>query len=114
MEVKVNKDIQEYQENMYFGLTMRQFFFSVLGCATAIGLYFLCRNTLGLEVTTWVCVLGVVPWAAMGFLKYNGMSAEQFVWCWFKTKYLEPRHYLSEPVSYYYEIMREGLDDKNT
>ena len=30
MEVKINKEIREYTENMFFGLSMRQFFFSVL------------------------------------------------------------------------------------
>lgn len=37
MEVRVNKEIREYAENMFFGLTLRQFFFSVLGCAAAVG-----------------------------------------------------------------------------
>ena len=40
MEVRVNKDIKEYKENMFFGLTLRQFIFSVLGCAVAVVLYF--------------------------------------------------------------------------
>ena len=59
MEVKINKEIREYSENMFFGLTLRQFFFSALGCAAAVGIYFLCRDALGLEITTLLCVLGV-------------------------------------------------------
>ena len=68
MEVRVNKDIKEYKENMFFGLTLRQFIFSVLGCAVAVALYFALKDKLGLEVATWVCVLGVAPFAALGFL----------------------------------------------
>lgn len=109
MEVRVNKDIQEYKENMFFGLTLRQFFFSVLGCAVAVCLYFLCKDTLGLEVTTWVCVLGVVPFAAIGFLKYNGMPAEQVIIAWTKTKFINPREYLAQPVCFYYEILEEDI-----
>ena len=91
MEVKINKEIREYSENMFFGLTLRQFFFSVIGCAVAVVIYFLCKETLGLEITTWLCVLGVVPFAAIGFIKYNGLTAEQVADAYVKSKLLYPR-----------------------
>ncbi len=31
MEVKVNKEIRNYTESIYFGLSLRQFIFSVFG-----------------------------------------------------------------------------------
>jgi len=39
MEVKMNKEIQEFQESFFFGLSMRQCFFSVLAIAAAVGVY---------------------------------------------------------------------------
>ena len=109
MEVRVNKDIQEYKESMFFGLTLRQFFFSALGCVAAVVLYFLFKDKLGLEITTWICVIGTVPFAAMGFLKYNGMTAEQFAVAWLKAKVIYPKKYLSEPVSIYYRMMEDSI-----
>ena len=109
MEVRVNKDIKEYKENMFFGLTLRQFIFSVLGCSVAVALYFALKDKLGLEVATWVCVLGVAPFAALGFLRYNGMPAEQVFIAWLKTKWINPRKYLSQPSSCYYEAMAESI-----
>ncbi|MDO4486379.1 MAG: PrgI family protein [Bacillota bacterium] len=109
MEVRVNKDIKEYKENMFFGLTLRQFIFSVLGCIVAVILYFALKDKLGLEVATWVCVLGVAPFAALGFLRYNGMPAEQVFIAWLRTKWINPRKYLSQPASYYYEAMEESI-----
>ena len=109
MEVKINKEIREYSENMFFGLTLRQFFFSVLGCAAAVGIYFLARQPLGLEITTWLCVLGVVPFAAVGFIKYNGMTAEQFAWAYVKSKIIFPYRYLCTPRSVYYDAMEENI-----
>lgn len=32
MEVKINREIREYTESMFFGLSMRQFVFSVMAC----------------------------------------------------------------------------------
>ena len=109
MEVRINKEIREYSENMFFGLTLRQFFFSVLGCGVAVGIYFLCRDALGLEITTWLCVLGVVPFAAVGFLRYNGMPAEKFIAAYVKSRFLVPSGYLSRPESLYFKAMEESI-----
>ena len=86
MEVKINKEIRNYTESMFFGLSLRQFIFSVLACGVAVGLYFLLRPYFGMETLSWVCILGAFPFAAMGFIKYNGMTAEQFVWARRKRK----------------------------
>ena len=73
MEVKINKEIRNYTESMFFGLSLRQFIFSVLACGVAVGLYFLLRPRFGTETLSWVCILGAFPFAAMGFIKYNGI-----------------------------------------
>ena len=91
MEVKINKEIRNYTESMFFGLSLRQFIFSVLACGVAVGLYFLLRPQFGTETLSWVCILGAFPFAAMGFIKYNGMTAEQFVWAWIKSEFLMPK-----------------------
>ena len=49
MEVKINKEIRNYTESMFFGLSLRQFIFSVLACGVAVGLYFLLRPRFGTE-----------------------------------------------------------------
>lgn len=38
MEVKINKEIRNYTESMFFGLSLREFIFSVLTCGVAVGL----------------------------------------------------------------------------
>ena len=77
MEVKINREIRSYTESMFFGLSMRQFIFSVLAIGVAVGLYFLLRPHFGVETVSWMCILGAVPFALLGFLNYHGMTAEQ-------------------------------------
>lgn len=36
LEVKINREIREYQENIFFGLNLRQFTFSILAIALAL------------------------------------------------------------------------------
>ena len=40
MEIKINKEILNYKETIFFGLSMRQFVCAVLAVGVAVGLYF--------------------------------------------------------------------------
>ena len=110
MEVKINKEIRNYTESMFFGLSLRQFIFSVLACGVAVGLHFLLRPRFGTETLSWVCILGAFPFAAMGFIKYNGMTAEQFVWAWIKSEFLMPKKLMFLPDNLYYETVKPTIE----
>lgn len=110
MEVKINKEIRNYTESMFFGLSLRQFIFSVLACGVAMGLYFLLRSRFGTETLSWVCILGAFPFAAMGFIEYNGMTAEQFVWAWLKSEFLMPKKLMFLPDNLYYETVKPTIE----
>ena len=112
MEVKINKEIREYTENMFFGLSMRQFFFSVLACGAAIGLYFFANPYLSDELVSWVCILGAVPFVFLDFFRYNGMAAEQFLWAWVKSEALTPKKLVFRSENLYYEALRPMLEAK--
>ena len=74
----MNKEIRDYQESMFWGLSFRQCLFSVLAILAALGIYFVTRKYAGEQVTGWLCILGAAPFAACGFFRYHGMTAEQF------------------------------------
>ncbi len=90
MEIKINREIRNYTESMFFGLSMRQFIFAVIGCGMAVGMYFILKPFFGVETLSWMCMLGAAPFIACGFVTYNGMTAEQFAWVWIKSKFIEP------------------------
>ena len=50
LEVRINKEVRDYQESLFFGLTLRQFMFALLAVAVAVGIYFGLRPVLGSEV----------------------------------------------------------------
>lgn len=112
MEVKVNKEIRNYTESIYFGLSLRQFIFSILACLMAVGLYFIIKPYFGLETLSWLCILGASPFAALGFITYNGLTAEQFVWAWIKSELLIPREIKFESNNVYWEAMIPYINKK--
>lgn len=112
MEVKINREIREYTESMFFGLTLRQFIFTVLAAATSIISYFILRPVIGIEAVSWVCMLTAVPFAVLGFVRYNGMPAEKFIWAWIKSEILMPRHLCFGNSNLYMELLSGAERDK--
>ena len=64
MEVKINREIRNYTEAMFFGLSLRQFIFSACACVVAVGIYFLLKPYVGTETVSWMCILGAAKGAA--------------------------------------------------
>lgn len=112
MEVKINREIRQYTESMFFGLSARQFFFSLAAVGVAVLLYFVLKPYVGTETVSWVCILGAAPLAAMGFVSYHGMTAEAFLWAWIRSELLEPREIRFQPNNLYYEMMKESLEKR--
>ncbi len=111
IEVKMNKEIMEYREAMFFGLDFRQMACSLLAVLAAVGIYFSLREKAGEEVTGWLCMLGAAPFAFCGFFRYHGMTAEQFAWAFIKSEFLYPKRLLFQPEDLYYQCMEERISN---
>ena len=93
---------------MYFGLGLRQLIFSALALIVAGVSFFFLRPSLGLEVASWVSILAAVPFGALGFITYNGMTAERFIWTWIKSEFILPRRLRFYETNFYYEAVKRG------
>ena len=109
MEIKMNKEIRDYQESIFFGLNFRQFFCSLLAVLAAAGIYFGLKDLAGDEITGWLCMAGAAPFAVCGFFRYHGMTAEQFLWAFVKSEFLYPKRLLYKPEDLYYACMEETI-----
>lgn len=109
MEVKINKDVREYTESMFFGLSLRQFVFSFIALIVAVVIYFWLKPHFGTETVSWMCVLGAAPFAALGFINYHGLNAEQLLWAWLKSEIIEPKKLIFESSTLYYNVLKENI-----
>ena len=109
MEVKINREIRDYTESMFFGLSLRQFIFSLVGIVVAVTVYFLLKDHLGTETVSWVCILSAAPFAALGFITYHGMTAEQFLLAWVRSELIAPKELRFVPENIYYTALEETI-----
>ena len=105
MEIKINKEIRNYKETIFFGLSMRQFVCAVLAVGVAVGLYFGMSRIADRETVSWVCIVGAAPIAAAGFFHYNGLTLERFLWAWFKSEFLMASNRVWKSENYYLEAI---------
>ena len=111
MEIRINKEIKDYHESLFMGLSMRQFMCSLGAVGAAVGIYFGLKGVLDKETVSWLCIVCAAPLAATGFFNYNGMNFEQFVVAYIYSEFLcsGVRTYKSE--NYIYEAYKEVLKD---
>ena len=112
MEVKINKEIRNYTDSIVLGLTLRQCFFSVLACFVAVIVYFLFIDVLGLEVTSWLCIVVAIPFAALGFVSYQGMNFEKILINVWRSFLMSHRQLVFRPYNLYYEILKDYIENQ--
>ena len=104
MEIKINKEIKNYSEKIFFGLTIRQFIFTIMACVMAIMTYF-DFNNLNKELISWLCIFSKLPFFFFGFFNYNGLNAERFLFVFIKSKFLIPKKLRFKNFNFYYELL---------
>ena len=103
-EIKINKEIRDYTESIFFGLSLRQSIFSIIACGIACGIFFLLNDMLGTEITSWLCMLGAAPFAAFGFIRFQGMYTFVIVNTIFYWLLLSSRDLINKPFNLYNEV----------
>lgn len=110
MEIKINKEVRSYTESIFFGLSPRQFIYSILACLVAVVIYFLTIDTLGMETTSWLCMLGAAPFASIGFITYQSMTMEKIIIEFFKSVLLKHTELIDKPINLYYELAKPIIE----
>ncbi len=109
-EIKINKEIRDYTESIFFGLSLRQSIFSIIACIIACGLYFLFKDRLGTEMTSWLCMLGAAPFAALGFIRFQGMYTEDIVKTALYSFLLSSTNLINKSFDLYEEIFNSIIN----
>lgn len=111
MEIKVPKEVRQHRENIFFGLSARQFLCGAMAVGAAVGVYLNFSPLLGPKTAGWMCMLCAAPLAAAAFFNYNGLTLERFVLALVRFFLrARPRPYVSE--NYYYTAIQAGRNQR--
>jgi hypothetical protein len=78
IEIRIPKEIKNYREKLFFGLTLRQCICTAIALLICVPIYIFGNRFLPQEAVSWVVIIIAVPLMFTGFFRYNDMAFEQF------------------------------------
>ena len=99
IEIRIPKEIKNYREKFFFGLTVRQCICAAAALLLCVPLYIFGGKFLPWEVISWLVLIIAAPLMLVGFFRYNDMTFEKFAveWLYFQH-YPQKRVYSYEPI----------------
>ncbi len=79
IEVRIPKEITEYQEKILFGLSIRQLISFTIALTTGVTTYLLAATLWGEDVAGYIVIIEVMPIFAIGFIRINGFNFEKYL-----------------------------------
>lgn len=79
IEVRIPKEITEYKEKILLGMSLRQLICFAIAIATSFGVFFLLKGIFSLSTLGTIIMIINIPIIAIGFLKKNGFTMEQWI-----------------------------------
>lgn len=111
IEIRIPKEIKNYREKLFFGLTLRQCICAGVALLICVPLYIFGNRFLPQEMVSWLVILIAAPLMLAGFFRYNDMMFEQFAVEFFFHNFTpQKRVYSYEPI--YMDFRKEYLAEE--
>lgn len=111
IEIRIPKEIKNYREKLFFGLTLRQCICAGVALLICVPLYIFGNRFLPQEMVSWLVILIAAPLMLAGFFRYNDMMFEQFAVEFFFHNFTpQKRVYSYEPI--YMDLRKEYLAEE--
>lgn len=110
IEVRIPKEIRDFKEKLFFGLTLRQTICTVIAIAICVPLYFWGKDYMSKDTLNWALLIVSLPLLLLGFVTYNGLTAEQLFIAWLKMQ-LNPQKRLYKQESIYDQIRKDVINE---
>ena len=99
IEIRIPKEIKNYREKLFFGLTLRQCICAGVALLICVPLYIFGNKIMPQEIVSWLVILIAAPLMLAGFFRYNDMMFEQFaVEMYYQNFTPQKRVYSYEPI----------------
>ncbi len=81
MNIPINRNIDEFQDDFYKGLSFRQTCFSAVTLVSGGAVFTFTYAILGIPqmLAVYLTIAAAAPWAAWGFIKIKGMPVNTYL-----------------------------------
>lgn len=111
IEIRIPKEIKNYREKLFFGLTLRQSICAGVALLICVPLYIFGNKIIPQEALSWLVIIIAAPLMLAGFFRYNDMNFEQFAVEFIYHNFTsQKRVYSYEPI--FMELRNEYISDE--
>ncbi len=107
LSAKIPKDIRDYQEKLFLGMTARQLVAITVTFVVCVPLYIFGRMFIPEDLIAWAVLIVGAPLMAIGFYKKNGLTAEKAFVVWLRREVLYPQKTNFKQSCYWRELINE-------
>lgn len=113
IEIRIPKEIKEFKEKLFFGMTIRQLVATIVAIGINVPLYIKGKEYLGDDLTSWLVIIIAIPISLLGFFKYNQMPFERFIKVMLEFHFILPQKssYKTENL---YELLLNTDEEETT
>lgn len=111
IEIRIPKEIKNYREKLFFGLTLRQCVCAGAALLICVPLYIFGNRFLPQEAVSWAVVIIAAPLMLAGFFRYNDMNFEHFA-VEYIAHHFNPQKRIYEYEPIFMELRRQYLLDE--
>lgn len=106
MDIKLNKEMRDFTENIFWGLNIRQTISLGVAVAGVVAIYFALDKYLKTEALSYIYILVTSLPAAIGWIKIYGLPFEKFLTNFYYTEFEIPKKLVYKSENQF-EIMCE-------
>lgn len=111
IEIRIPKEIKNYREKLFFGLTLRQSICAGVALLICVPLYIFGNKFIPQEALSWLVILIAASLMLAVFFRYNDMTFEQFAVEFIYHNFTpQKRVYSYEPI--FIELRNEYISDE--
>ncbi len=111
IEIRIPKEITEYKEKLFFGLTTRKLISLIVAAAICIPLYIFGSEYINEDILSFAIIIIAAPIIAFGWVNYHGMNFETFAKYVLKF-YLEPQKRPYKEKNIFYSCREEIINER--
>ena len=124
LEVRVPREILDYEEKIIGGLSLKQLKYTAISIVVGVILYICFAPLIGIDKTTNIIIIGVLPIASLGFVKVKGYELSKYIKIRYNHAFSEKQYFyktqlttdeiLGISIKSKSKIKKEVLDEKSS
>lgn len=104
IEIPVNREIRNYKEVIFYGFTMKQVIFGILGLGLGAFVFLALPKDMSMSLRVPIGLVAGCPLLALGFLTFNNMTMAELLRVLYIYYIKTPKRLPSRPINYFADV----------